>query len=87
MYQVVYSRQARKDALRLSRSNLKRQAQEILEILARDPFQTPPRYESLVGELADCHSRRINLQHRIVYEVFPDEGKVLILRMWTHYGE
>ncbi len=54
MYQVVYSRQARKDALKLSRSNLKRQAQEILEILARDPFQTPPRYESLVGELAGC---------------------------------
>jgi toxin YoeB len=87
MYQVAYSRQARKDALKLSRSNLKRQAQEILESLARDPFQTPPRYESLVGELAGCHSRRINLQHRIVYEVFPDEGKVLSLRMWTHYGE
>ena len=87
MYEVVYSRQARKDARKLSRSNLKRQAQEILDILAMDPFQTPPRYEALVGELAGCFSRRINLQHRIVYEVFTEEKKVLILRMWTHYGD
>jgi toxin YoeB len=87
MYQVLYSRQAQKDARKLSRSNLRRQAQETLEILAQDPFQTPTRHESLVGELARCFYRRINLQHRIVYEVFPDQGKVLILRMWTHFGE
>jgi toxin YoeB len=87
MYDVVYSRQATKDARKLSRSNLKRQAQEILDILVIDPFQTAPRYEALVGELAGCFSRRINLQHRIVYEVFPEEKKVLILRMWTHCGE
>lgn len=87
MYQIVYSRLAKKDAKKLARSNLKHQAMELLEILASDPFQTPPRYESLTGDLVGCHSRRINLQHRIVYEVFPVENKVLILRMWTHYGE
>jgi|TARA_B110000037_G_scaffold223066_1_gene301698 Txe/YoeB family toxin of toxin-antitoxin system len=87
VYQIVYSRHAKKDAQKLARSNLKRQAQELLEILAQDPFQTPPRYESLTGDLAGCYSRRINLQHRIIYEVFLEENKVLILRMWTHYGD
>lgn len=87
MYEIVYSRQARKDAEKLAKSNLKKQAQALLGLLAKDPFKTPPRYESLSGELAGCFSRRINLQHRIVYEVFSDEKKVLVLRMWTHYGE
>ena len=87
MYEIVYSRQARKDAVKLAKSNLKTQAQALLKLLAVDPFKTPPRYESLCGELAGCFSRRINLQHRIVYEVFTDEKKVLVLRMWTHYGE
>jgi len=87
MYEIMYSRQARKDAEKLAKSSLKKQAQAILEVIAADPFQTPPRYESLCGELAGCFSRRINLQHRIVYEVFTDERKVLILRMWTHYGD
>lgn len=87
MYEIVYSRQARKDAKKLAASHLKKQAQTLLDIISIDPFQTPPRYESLCGELAGCFSRRINLQHRIVYEVFVEEKKVLILRMWTHYGE
>jgi Txe/YoeB family toxin of toxin-antitoxin system len=87
MYELVYSRQARKDAKKLSASHLKKQAQTLLEIIGSDPFQSPPRYESLCGELAGCFSRRINLQHRIVYEVFIEEKKVLILRMWTHYGD
>lgn len=87
MYEIVYSRQACKDAQKLAESHLKKQAQALLVILAADPFQTPPRYESLCGELAGCFSRRINLQHRIVYEVFIEEKKVLVLRMWTHYGE
>lgn len=87
MYRIVYSKQAKKDARKLASSNLKRQAQDLLEILVSDPFQTPPRYESLVGELAGCFSRRINLQHRLVYEVFHEEKSVLVLRMWTHYGE
>jgi Txe/YoeB family toxin of toxin-antitoxin system len=87
MYELVYSRQARKDAKKLAASHLKKQAQTLLEIIASDPFQSPPRYESLCGELSGCFSRRINLQHRIVYEVFIEEKKVLILRMWTHYGD
>jgi Txe/YoeB family toxin of toxin-antitoxin system len=87
MYELVYSRQARKDAKKLAASHLKKQAQASLEIIASDPFQSPPRYESLCGELSGCFSRRINLQHRIVYEVFIEEKKVLILRMWTHYGD
>jgi Txe/YoeB family toxin of toxin-antitoxin system len=87
MYEIVYSKLARKDAAKLASSHLKKQAQAILDILRADPFQTPPRYESLCGELAGCFSRRINLQHRIVYEVFAEEKKVLVLRMWTHYGD
>lgn len=87
MYELVYSRQARKDAKKLAASDLKKQAQALLEIIAKDPFQSPPRYETLCGELAGCFSRRINLQHRIVYEVFIEEKKMLILRMWTHYGD
>jgi Txe/YoeB family toxin of toxin-antitoxin system len=87
MYELVYSRQARKDAKKLAASHLKKQAQALLEIIASDPFQSPPRYESLCGELSGCFSRRINLQHRIVYEVFIEEKKVLILRMLTHYGD
>ncbi len=87
MSKIFSSKQARKDAAKLAKSHLKKQTQALLEILAADPFQTPPRYESLCGELAGCFSRRINLQHRIVYEVFTEEKKVLVLRMWTHYGE
>lgn len=87
MYEIVYSKQARKDAAKLAKCRLKKQAQAVLTILAADPFQTPPRYESSCGELSGCFSRRINLQHRIVYEVFTEEKKVLVLRMWTHYGE
>ena len=87
MFEIVYSRQARKDAKKLAASHLKKQAQALLDIIAIDPFQSPPRYESLCGELAGCFSRRINLQHRIVYEVFPEEKRVLVLRMWTHYGD
>jgi len=87
MYELVYSRQARKDAKKLAASHLKKPAQALLEIIANDPFQSPPRDESLCGELSGCFSRRINLQHRIIYEVFIEEKKVLILRMWTHYGD
>ena len=87
MYEILYSRQARKDAKRLAACHLKKSAQALLEIITKDPLQTPPRYESLCGDLAGCYSRRINLQHRIVYEVFMEEKKVLVLRMWTHYGD
>jgi toxin YoeB len=87
MFEIVYSRQAQKDAKKLAASHLKKQAQALLDIIANDPFQSPPRYESLCGDLAGCFSRRINLQHRIVYEAFMEENKILILRMWTHYGD
>ena len=82
---LVYSRQAQKDAKRLAASGLKPRAQRLLDVLTVDPFGTPPRYEKLVGDLAGCYSRRINIQHRLVYEVFPDRGVVHVLRMWTRY--
>ena len=82
---VVYARQAMKDAKKLTVSGLKPKAQELLAVLADDPFRNPPPFEKLVGDLAGAYSRRINIQHRIVYEVFPKEKTVRILRMWTHY--
>ena len=82
---LVYSRQAQKDARKLASSGLKAKAQQLLDLLAHDPFGAPPRYEKLVGDLAGCYSRRINIQHRLVYEVLPDEHVVHVLRMWTHY--
>jgi Txe/YoeB family toxin of toxin-antitoxin system len=84
-WQVVYARQAVKDAQKLVASGLKAKAQELLAVLANDPFQTPPPFERLVGDLAGAYSRRINIQHRIVYEVFSHEKTVRVLRMWTHY--
>lgn len=84
-WRIVYSRQAQKDAKKLAASGLKPKAKALLDIIAENPFATPPRCEKLVGDLAGCHSRRINIQHRLVYEVLPDEGAVHVLRMWTHY--
>ncbi len=83
-WQVVFSRQAQKDAKRLASAGLKPKAQELLDLIADDPFATPPRLEKLVGDLAGCYSRRINIQHRLVYEIHADERTVLVLRMWTH---
>jgi Txe/YoeB family toxin of toxin-antitoxin system len=82
---VVYAKQAMKDAKKLAASGLKSKAQELLAVLACDPFQKPPPFEKLVGDLAGAYSRRINIQHRIVYEVFSKEKTVRVLRMWTHY--
>ena len=84
-WQVVYAKQALKDAKKLSASGLRPRAEQILDLLARDPFQNPPPYEKLVGDLAGAYSRRINIQHRIVYEVFIKQKTVRVLRMWTHY--
>ena len=84
-WRLVYSRQAQKDAKKLASSGLKSKAQRLLDVIADDPFANPPRYEKLVGDLAGCYSRRINSQHRLVYEVLPDDGVVHVLRMWTHY--
>jgi len=84
-WQLVFAKQALKDAPKLSAAGLKPRAQTLLAILADDPFQNPPPYEKLVGDLAGAYSRRINIQHRLVYQVFSAEGTVRVLRMWTHY--
>ena len=85
-WQVVFAKHALKDAKKLAASGLKPKALELLAILARDPFQSPPPYEKLVGDLAGAYSRRINIQHRLVYEVFTEARTVRVLRMWTHYA-
>jgi toxin YoeB len=82
---LLYSKHAQKDAKKLSAAGLREKAQALLDLLEIDPLQTPPPYEKLVGDLKGAYSRRINIQHRLVYEIFPDQHTVRILRMWTHY--
>jgi len=84
-WKLVYTRQARKDASKLASSGLKPKAQELLALLAEDPYRKPPPYEKLVGDLAGAISRRINIQHRLVYQVLEEERVVKILRLWSHY--
>lgn len=84
-WELVYATHALKDAKKLAASGLKAKARELLGVIVNDPFQNPPPLEKLVGDLVGAYSRRINIQHRIVYEVFADENIVRILRMWTHY--
>ena len=85
VWRLVYTKQAQKDAKKLSASGLKSKAIQLLEILAEDPFRNPPPFEKLVGDLAGAYSRRINIQYRVVYQVFPVIKTVKILRLWTHY--
>jgi toxin YoeB len=84
-YRVLFTKQAQKDARRLAEAGLKAKAEQLLAILKIDPFQTPPRYEKLVGNLAGAYSRRINIQHRLVYQVLERDGIVKVLRMWSQY--
>jgi toxin YoeB len=84
-WKLVYTKQAKKDAKNLEAAGLKLRAQGLLELLAENPYQTPPSYEKLVGDLAGAYSRRINIQHRLVYQVFEEERAVKVLRLWTHY--
>lgn len=84
-WSLVYSKYAIKDAKKLSASGLRDRTQALLELLEINPFPNPPPYEKLIGDLKDAYSRRINVQHRLVYEVFRKEKTVRILRMWTHY--
>ena len=84
-WRLVFTRQARRDAKKLARSGLKPQAQRLLDILRDNPFQTPPPYEKLVGDLTGACSRRINIQHRLVYQVLDDLKVVKVIRMWSHY--
>jgi len=86
IWKVVYTKQAQKDAKKLSTSGLKSKAEEIIDILKTNPYQTPPSYEKLVGDLSGAYSRRLNIQHRIVYQVINADKIVKVLRMWTHYG-
>ncbi len=86
-YKILYSKLALKDAKKLSSANLAKKAQELIEMIKIDPFQNPPPYEKLVGNLSGSYSRRINIQHRIVYEVREADKVVRISRMWSHYGE
>jgi Txe/YoeB family toxin of toxin-antitoxin system len=81
----VYTKQAQKDAKKLASSGLKPKAQELLDILAEDPFQNPPPFEKLVGDLSGAYSRRINIQHRLVYQVLEEDRVVKVLRLWSHY--
>lgn len=84
-WQVVFAKHALKDAKKLSAAGLREKAQELIGVLGQDPFQNPPPFEKLVGDLAGAYSRRINIHHRLVYEVFKKERTVRVLRMWTHY--
>ncbi len=83
-WEVVYAKHAQKDAQKLAASGLKAKAQELLAIIRENPFQNPPPYEKLVGDLSGAYSRRINIQHRLVYEVLPEQRTVKVLRMWSH---
>lgn len=84
-WRLVFTAQARKDAKKLARSGLKPHAEALLVILKEDPYQTPPPYEKLLGDLAGACSRRINIQHRLVYQILDDIRTVKVIRMWTHY--
>lgn len=84
-YKLKFTTQAQKDAKKVQLSGLKRHAEKLLNIIANDPFKKPPPYEKLVGDLVGCYSRRINIQHRLVYDVFKEEKIVRVLRLWSHY--
>lgn len=85
MWQIYYTKQAKKDAKKLASAGLKDKAIKLLEVVQVNPYQTPPPYEKLVGDLDGAYSRRINIQHRLVYQVFEEEKAVKVLRLWTHY--
>jgi toxin YoeB len=84
-WKIVYTRQAQKDARRIAAAGLKAKVEKLLQILSRGPYQTPPPFEKLVGDLSGAYSRRINIQHRLVYQVLEEERTVKVIRMWTHY--
>ena len=84
-WQVLFTKIAQKDAKKLASAGLRTKAEELLEILANDPYQNPPPFEKLVGDLSGAYSRRINIQHRLVYQVLVKQKIVKVIRMWTHY--
>jgi Txe/YoeB family toxin of toxin-antitoxin system len=84
-WSIVYTKHAQKDAKKIAQSNLKKKALELISLLEQDPYQNPPQFEKLVGDIEGAYSRRINIQHRLVYQVLNEERLVKVLRMWTHY--
>lgn len=84
-WEIFFTRQAQKDASKISQAGLKPRTAELLKLIAENPFQNPPPYEELVGDLSGAYSRRINIQHRLIYQVYPETKRIKILRMWTHY--
>jgi len=86
MWRVVFTKQAQKDAKKLSTAGLRPKAEKLIEILRENPYQTPPPFEKLLGDLSGAFSRRINIQHRLVYQILDEEKVVKVIRMWTHYG-
>jgi len=84
-WELRYTKQAQKDAKKLSASGLKKKAQALLDVIAEDPYQNPPPYEKLVGDLSGAYSRRINIQHRLVYQIYEERHIIKVIRMWTHY--
>ncbi len=84
-WRLVYTKQAQEDAKKLSAAGLRPKAEKILALLAEDPYKTPPRFEKLLGDLSGAYSRRINIQHRVVYQVIDDKRVVKIIRLWTHH--
>ncbi len=84
-WEIVFTKQAQKDAKKLASAGLKPKAQKLLEIIRENPFQKPPPYEKLIGDLVGAYSRRINVQHRLVYQVYQLERIIKVLRLWTHY--
>jgi len=85
MWRVVYTKRALKDAKKLSAAGLRSQAEALLDILCENPYQTPPPFEKLIGDLAGAYSRRSNIQHRLVYQIIDDKKVVKVIRLWTHY--
>ena len=85
MYKIVYSSQAQKDAKKANEKGLKNNIQKIINILENNPYQNPPPYEKLIGDLTGSYSRRINIQHRLIYQIYKSEKIVKIIKMWTHY--
>ena len=84
-WKIVYTRQAQRDARKIASAGLRPKAGKVLEVLSRNPYQTPPTFEKLVGDLSGAYSRRINIQHRLVYQILEEERTVKMIRMWTHY--
>ena len=84
-WKIVYTRQAQKDAKKIATAGLRQKAEKLLEIRSKNPFQTPPPFEKLIGDLSGAYSRRINIQHRLVYQVMEEIRTVKVIRMWTHY--